>query len=75
MKGNFFQRKKVNKGFLVYTRSKNKLITEDIKEKNIEEVKICAEEIYQIIDNNYFPKATKYKSRCTDCTYRNICIQ
>lgn len=65
----------VNKGFLVYTRSSNKLIEVDIKASDKQLVKQCAREIEDIIGRNYFPKATKYKQRCVDCTYRNICIK
>jgi CRISPR-associated exonuclease Cas4 len=63
----------VNKGFLVYTRSKNKLVEVEITDAHKQEVKAAAKAIFDIIDRNYFPKATKYKSRCTHCTYRNIC--
>jgi CRISPR-associated exonuclease Cas4 len=67
--------KKVNKGFLVYCRSKNKLITVDLPVKKIDEVKHCAEKILWIIENNYYPKATTSKRRCITCTYRNICVK
>jgi len=67
--------KTVNKGFLVYTRSKNKLIEVEINEMQKEEVKQCAVAIGKIIGDNLFPKATRYKKRCIECTYRNICIQ
>lgn len=67
--------KKVNRGFLVYTRSKSKLVEVPISEHEKEEVKECALAIGEIICENRFPKATKYKKRCVDCTYRNICIQ
>jgi len=67
--------KEVNRGYLVYTRSKNKLIKVEIGEAQKQEVKECAKAIGQIIQNNRFPKATRYKKRCTGCTYRNICIQ
>lgn len=67
--------KKVKKGYLVYTRSKNKLIEIEVRREDIEKVRSCALEIHEIIDKNFFPKATKYKKRCLDCTYRNICIQ
>ena len=63
----------VKKGFLVYTRSQNKLVTVDIEKEHVEEVKRCANEIVKIIDENHYPKATKYKARCLTCTYRNIC--
>ncbi len=68
-------KRKVNKGFLVYTRSGNKLLEvsiHDIDKRNILKI---VEEIKNIIANNYFPKATKFKLRCIDCTYKNICIK
>ena len=67
--------KEVKKGFLVYTRSKNHLEGIPIRKKQIDEVKIAAEEILKIIDKNYFPKGTKIKKRCLNCTYRNICVK
>lgn len=67
--------KVVNRGFLVYTRSKNKLVEVIIDRIDKDTVIEIADKISDIIDNNFFPKATKYKLRCMDCTYRNICIK
>jgi len=67
--------KQVNKGFLVYTRSQNKLIEVLISEADKESVKNSANDILEIIEKNRFPRATKYRKRCLDCTYRNICIK
>jgi CRISPR-associated exonuclease Cas4 len=67
--------KPVNKGYLVYTRSQNKLVEVPISRADIASVRVCAEEIRDIITRNWFPGATKFKRRCVDCTYRNICIQ
>lgn len=67
--------KPVNKGFIVYIRSKHRLVEIPISQENKDEVKQCAEEIWRIIDRNFYPKGTKYKKRCVDCTYRNICIK
>jgi CRISPR-associated exonuclease Cas4 len=67
--------KKVNKGYLVYTRSKNHVEEIIITEESKDEVKKAADGILQIIEMNLFPKATKFKKRCVDCTYRNICIK
>lgn len=67
--------KQVDKGFLVYTRSQHKLIEVPISEADKKEVESCAKQIYAIIEKNYFPKGTKYRKRCLDCTYRNICIK
>ena len=66
---------KVDKGFLVYTRSRNKVVEVEITDANKDDVKKAAREIFDIIDQNRFPKATKYKARCVTCTYRNVCIK
>lgn len=67
--------RQVNRGYLVYTRSKSKLIEVELDDAFKEDVKDKAQAIIKIIDENYFPKATRYKKRCIECTYRNICIQ
>lgn len=66
---------KVKKGFLVYTRSKNKLIEVEIEERAKTEIKESMGKMLTIIEGNKFPKATKFKKRCVNCTYRNICIK
>ncbi len=65
----------VNRGYLVYTRSQNKLVEVPISRDDIDTMKKCAVDIQDLITKNWFPKATRYKRRCLDCTYRNICIQ
>ncbi len=65
----------VKKGYLVYTRSKNKLVEIKIEETHISRIEKAAFSIRDIITQNKYPKATKYKKRCLSCTYRNICIQ
>jgi CRISPR-associated exonuclease Cas4 len=67
--------KKVEKGYLVYVRSKNKLVEVQISEEDKELVRKSIKNIQEIMEKNHFPKATKYKRRCLSCTYRNICIQ
>lgn len=64
-----------NRGFLVYTRSKSKVVEVALEASFKADVKEKARAIVDIIDNNRFPKATRYKKRCIECTYRNICIQ
>lgn len=68
-------RKKVNKGFLVYTRSSNKLVEVEISESAKQDIRCVCLEVNGVIIQNYFPQATKYKQRCIGCTYRNICIK
>lgn len=67
--------KEVNRGYLVYVRSKNKLIEIPITPEDKNEIKESIEKISLIMEENYFPKATKYKKRCLNCTYRNLCVQ
>ncbi|MEM8527972.1 MAG: CRISPR-associated protein Cas4 [Bacteroidota bacterium] len=67
--------KRVEKGYLVYTRSKNKLVEVPIGVKEIEKVKRDSQQLLQIISEGKYPKATKYKKRCLNCTYRNICTK
>lgn len=67
--------KKVKKAFIVYIRSKNKLIEIELKDDFYDELQIVLNKIINIIQKGYFPKRTDYKSRCRDCTYRNICIK
>ena len=67
--------KPVNRGFLVYVRSKNKLIEIEISEKDKMLIKDSIHAVLSIIMNNTYPRATKFKRRCLNCTYRNICIK
>jgi CRISPR-associated exonuclease Cas4 len=67
--------KPVNCGFLVYTRSKSKVVKVELEDAFKQDIKDKAGQIVKIIDKNHFPKATQYKKRCLECTYRNICIQ
>lgn len=67
--------KSIFRGFLVYTRSRNKLVELAITEQDIEEVSRAAEAIFMIIDQQKYPRATRYKKRCLGCTYRNICTK
>ena len=67
--------KKVNKGYLVYVRSRHRLIEVNVTASDTDRVKAAASEIFRIIEQNFYPKATKYKARCLNCTYRNVCIK
>ena len=67
--------KKVNKGYIVYTRSKNKLIEMPITEGDKIGIRESIKNILSVIQENRYPKATKYKKRCLSCTYQNICTK
>lgn len=67
-------KKTCNKGYLVYCRDENKLvdieITNQDKQRIIEEIS----EYLEVIKGKY-PLSTKYRARCLDCCYTNICIK
>ncbi len=67
--------KEVKNGYLIYIRSKNKLVTVPITNKEIQKINYFIEEIISIIDGNKFPAATKAKSKCLTCTFRNVCVK
>jgi CRISPR-associated exonuclease Cas4 len=67
--------KEVNRGYLVYVRSRNYLAEVEIGKKEKERVKEAANKIFEIIGKNFYPNGTKYKKRCVSCTYQNLCTK
>ena len=65
----------VKRAFLVYTSSQNKLVEIPVHPEHLEEVQQAANAINQIIIQNHYPKATKYRKRCVNCTFRNVCTR
>jgi len=63
----------VTRGFIIYTRSKNKLVEVPIHEKDFDELEIITKGILNVIQRCKYPQPTKYKQRCSDCCYQNIC--
>ncbi|NBG87364.1 CRISPR-associated protein Cas4 [Isachenkonia alkalipeptolytica] len=66
--------KKVDRGYIVYCRGGDRLVEVSMKMKDKENVKKDIMSLHKVLAG-YFPKATTVKARCTDCTYKNICIQ
>lgn len=66
--------KDVKKGFICYIRSNNKLCEILFDKKDFEEAILIIEEIFDIILKGWYPKKTKYLTKCIDCCYRNICV-
>lgn len=64
----------VNRAYIVYIRSKNLLKEIKLNKVDFDNVKQILSEIISIIQKGYYPDRTKYRRRCFDCTYRNICI-
>lgn len=63
----------VNDGYIVYTRSKNKLVHVNLTKTDFDKLNDTIEKITVIIKNGKYPKPTKYTKRCVDCCYKNIC--
>lgn len=64
----------VNRGFVCYTRSDNRVVEIEFRQKDFEKARRMLYEIFMIIQRGYYPDGTKQKARCIDCTYRNICV-
>ena len=67
--------KSVHKGFLVYTRSKNKVVEIRVRPEDKHLIRESIRAVLAMIEDNSYPKATRYKRRCLNCTYRNICVK
>lgn len=67
--------KPVRRGFICYVRSKHRVVELPIGETDFTKARQIVAEVTQVIQRGYLPPATRYRSRCADCCYRNICIQ
>lgn len=65
--------KDVLKGYICYLRGGNKLKEIIYDEKDYFCAKNIISDIFEIVYKGYFPKKTKYRNKCYDCCYRNIC--
>ena len=63
----------VTRGYIVYTRSRNKLVEVPIQDQDFTELDMIIDGLMDVIVKCRYPKPTKYKARCPDCCYRNIC--
>ena len=63
----------VHKGYIVYKKSKNKLIEIELKMEDFVKLEIIIKNINTIINKGKYPRSTKYRKRCVDCCYKNIC--
>ncbi|MCL0105867.1 CRISPR-associated protein Cas4 [Thermodesulfovibrionales bacterium] len=66
--------KPVTKGFICYSRSGSKVREIVYTDKDFCYTKDMVKEIFNMILRGYFPKKTKWRNRCIDCCYRNICV-
>lgn len=63
----------VERGYLCYSRSNSKIVEITFTKKDFDRSLETVNEIIQIIQKGFYPKETRYKAKCMDCTYRNIC--
>lgn len=65
----------VSRGFIVYTRSNNKVITIPTPPSALDDIRRTSSAIREVVERNKFPRATPVKKRCVNCTYRKVCAQ
>ncbi len=65
----------VNRGFIIFTRSKNKLVEVPITSKMYSELMKIIEKFLKIVQKGVYPKPTRSGAKCLDCCYKNICEQ
>lgn len=64
----------VNRGYLVYVRSKNFLREVPFTAKDFLRARRTVEDVLEIIQNGYFPRRRGTPAQCADCCYRNLCV-
>jgi len=67
-------RRPVRKGFICYARSNHKIKEVVYKDKDFRHAESVVAEIFSIILKGYHPKKTRWRNKCFDCCYRNICV-
>lgn len=63
----------VTRGYIIYTRSRNKLVEVPLAAEDFGKLDKTIKGLWDVIIHSKYPKPTRYKRRCTDCCYRNIC--
>lgn len=66
--------KPVKKGFICYAKNGSKVKELVYNENDFCYAKSMVWEIFDVILKGYHPKKTRWKNRCIDCCYRNICV-
>ncbi len=63
----------VNRGFLVFVRSDNRLVEIPFEPADFAALERVAQEAARVLTEDWFPPATRHKRKCLDCTYRRLC--
>ena len=64
----------VKKGFICFTRSNNHIEEIIFTDKDFKKGIEIIDEILGIINKGFYPGKSKYKNKCIDCCYSNICV-
>lgn len=67
-------RKPVRRGYICFIRSSNKLVSVPVREEDLMEVRQTVDKVFAIIYREFYPRKTKSRRKCLDCTYKNICV-
>lgn len=65
----------VERGYIVYTRSNDKIIEIKYTERDRDQALKIVDGILRIIQEGEYPNASTNKRKCLSCTYRRICVQ
>ena len=65
----------VDRGYIIYTRSRNKLVEMSFTKDDFNELDKNIKGLLDVIMHCKYPMPTRYKRRCADCCYANICEQ
>jgi CRISPR-associated exonuclease Cas4 len=65
----------VNRAYLCYVRSNHRIVEVPLADADYAEARSAVTDVLQVIQDGWFPPATKWTTRCRDCCYRNICIR
>src|SRR5262249_548115 len=63
----------VRRGFLCYTRSNHRVVELPHSETDFAHARGILQEVLAVIQTGLFPRGTRWRARCLDCCYRNIC--
>lgn len=65
--------KKADKAYIVFTRSKNKVVELTFSERDKKRLNNSIAEVIKIIKTGFYPKRASSRNHCFDCCYKNIC--
>lgn len=66
--------KKVNRGYICFTRSNNHVEEVRFTDKDFSQALSIVNDILEIIEKGYYPSKGNSKNKCIDCCYRTICV-